>query len=57
MSEMIDKEVYFNEYCSKCEHEKKAENESPCDDCLEYPSNTYSHKPVRFEPKEDKDGN
>lgn len=46
------KEVYFNEYCSKCKHEKIEETEDPCDDCLANPANVNSHKPVRFKEKE-----
>lgn len=45
------KEVYFNEYCKKCEHEDKQEDETPCDECLQCPCNSYSHKPVYFEEK------
>ena len=42
------KEVYFGEFCPRCEFEKNAENEAPCDQCLEEPVNENSHKPVRF---------
>lgn len=49
--ELIDKEVYFGEYCKTCKHEKKPEDEEPCHDCLNYPSNTYSHRPVNWEEK------
>lgn len=45
------KEVYFHEYCKKCKHEKVKETEIPCTECLEYPINLYSHKPVKFEEK------
>lgn len=45
------KEVYFGQYCTTCKHEKKAETDDPCDDCLENPVNVYSHKPVRWEEK------
>lgn len=31
------KEVYFHEYCKKCKHEKNAENEEPCFECLNEP--------------------
>ena len=46
------KEVYFGEYCKKCEYFKKIENEKPCDECLENPVNLYSHKPVNYKEKE-----
>jgi len=49
--ELIDKEVYFHEYCPKCVHKDKAENEDPCWDCLNEPMNAESHKPINF--KED----
>lgn len=45
------KEVYFGQYCAKCKYEKRKETDDPCDDCLNYPANTDSHKPVRFEEK------
>ena len=48
----IYKEVYFGEYCKKCKHFDKMEEEKPCCQCLEEPVNLYSHKPVRFEEKE-----
>lgn len=43
------KEVYFDQYCKTCENRKKKEYESPCDSCLEEPSNQESHKPVYYE--------
>ena len=55
MSDYRDKEVYFNEYCKKCIYEDKEESEFPCSDCLEEPSNEYSHKPVKFVLKEKND--
>lgn len=42
------KEVYFENYCNKCAHEKKKENEEPCDECLSHGVNLHSHKPVKF---------
>lgn len=54
MAEYRNKEVYFGEYCKKCIHKDKDDNEPPCDDCLEEPFNLYSHKPVKFIQKEDK---
>lgn len=45
------KEVYFNEYCDKCKHSKKKEEEDPCYDCLHEPVNIDSHKPLYFEKK------
>lgn len=46
--ELIDKEVRYDLYCDKCVHTSKGEEEDPCHDCLNQPSNEYSHKPVYF---------
>lgn len=46
------KEVYFDPYCEKCKYMKKAEQEEPCDECLNNPVNEYTHRPVKFEKKE-----
>lgn len=40
------KEVYFCDYCKTCAHE-----EDPCNECLTYPANLHSHKPIRWEEK------
>lgn len=48
MGENDQKEVYFNEYCEKCVNRNKEEYEDPCHECLNNPSNTYSHKPLYF---------
>lgn len=44
------KEVYFGQYCKSCKWRDKAEDEGPCDDCLNEPMNVNSHKPVCYEP-------
>lgn len=46
------KEVYFEEYCKTCQHEQVPEEYDPCDTCLGYPVNEYSHKPVCWKEKE-----
>lgn len=46
------KEVYFYKYCKTCQYRDNKEDEEPCDECLNEPSNTYSHKPVYFKEKE-----
>ena len=51
MDYQVYKEVYFNEYCKKCEHQKIAEHESPCSECLNEPLNWNTHKPVKYEEK------
>lgn len=45
------KEVYFDKYCKTCKHSKKKDNEEPCDECLENPTNLHSHRPVCWEEK------
>lgn len=52
MSVNKEKEVYFNEYCNTCKHASLSESEDPCYDCLNNPVNTYSHKPVYYEEKD-----
>lgn len=43
------KEVYFDLYCRQCKHFNKVEADRPCNECLEIPVNSYSHKPVKYE--------
>lgn len=50
--EEIYKEVYFGEYCKTCKHEKLAEDEDPCYECLNNPMNVYSHKPVNWKERD-----
>lgn len=47
--EYIDKEVDFHTYCEICKHKATSEDADPCHDCLNNPTNAYSHKPVYFE--------
>ena len=47
------KEVRFDEYCKKCKHWEKEENEDPCYICLE-DGWGESEKPVKFEEAETK---
>lgn len=49
--ELLEKEVYFSEYCHKCVNELAPEESEVCDDCLAHPSNLNSHKPVNFKEK------
>ena len=46
------KEVHFHEYCKKCKYEDRSEKEDPCFECLDNPTNLYSHKPVNYEKKD-----
>jgi len=47
--EIVDKEVRFDKYCSKCKYSRNAENEEPCWECLTNSVNEYSHRPVNYE--------
>ena len=47
------KEVYFHEYCKTCKYEDTPEVEMPCNECLDYPVNLYSHKPVNWKEKDE----
>lgn len=46
---IVEKEVYFNQYCHRCKYASKKEEEEPCATCLENGSNENSHKPTHFE--------
>lgn len=43
------KEVFFHLYCDKCKHKDVKDVDEPCNECLDYPINQYSHKPMKFE--------
>ena len=45
------KEVYFHLYCKTCKHKETPDHKHPCNECLENPTNTDSHKPVNYEEK------
>ena len=49
--EYIYKEVYYDQYCKTCKHEKIEEMREPCCECLDNPVNAHSHKPVKWEEK------
>ena len=42
--------VEFGQYCKTCQHEKLAESDSPCDECLEHPVNWETNKPYFYKP-------
>jgi len=46
------KEVFFDKYCTTCAYKENKETEKPCPECLNYPYNINSHKPVRWKEKE-----
>lgn len=48
MPDMIEKEVFFHEYCEKCLYKDTEETQDPCNECLTNTTNEYSHKPTKF---------
>ena len=48
----LTKEVLYEVWCATCKHWKEDEVSDTCNDCLNYPYNKYSHKPVNFEEEE-----
>lgn len=46
------REVRFDLYCRDCTHNEVPETESPCNECLEEPTNLYTYKPTGFKEKE-----
>lgn len=49
--EYIYKEVNFTKYCPLCEEADTYEEKDPCNECLGFPMNEHSEKPVYFKPK------
>lgn len=47
--EYNEKFVDFEKYCARCIYRARCESEDPCDECLSYPVNENSTKPVYFE--------
>lgn len=45
--------VEFDKYCKTCKFRNVKGTADPCDDCLSYPVNLNSRKPVRWKSKED----
>ena len=41
--------VSFKDFCPKCKHWNKAENEEPCNECLGVGGNKFTCAPVKFE--------
>ena len=42
------KDVEFYAYCPKCKFLALSEDEDPCHECLDWPTLTDSHKPIKF---------
>ena len=49
--EIIDREVRFDIWCPKCKNKDTKEEDDPCRECLTYPMNQQSEKPVKWEEK------
>ncbi len=52
--ERYEKIVDYYKWCCKCEYFKTDENKNPCNECLTYPTNLESTKPIKFKSKEGK---
>lgn len=52
MPEIINKEVFFMNYCPYCVRADEEEDNDICHHCLSNPINQHSHKPVDFQKKE-----
>ena len=46
------KEVDFKKYCPLCKYEDLDDFLNPCDDCLTWPVNLGTSKPMKFMEKE-----
>ena len=56
MNEKTDyKEVDFKKYCPLCKYSDLNGFENPCDDCLTWPVNFGTSKPMNFREKEEKE--
>lgn len=53
MADFSDKIVTFYYWCPKCKHKDKSGDEEPCNECLAYPVNQDSRKPVKFDGKDE----
>lgn len=52
--EEVYKIVRFDKYCKTCKFNKTSMDDEPCSECMCYPANAYSHKPVNYEADEKK---
>lgn len=46
---MNDQKIVDFKYCNSCKHSDTYEGDDPCNECLNHPTNTYSHRPVNYE--------
>lgn len=47
-----EKIVDYYTWCQKCKHQNLDETKEPCNECLSYPTNLNSTKPIKFTSKE-----
>jgi hypothetical protein len=52
MDDREHKIVDYHTWCQKCKHQKLDETKEPCNECLSYPINLNSTKPIKFTSKE-----
>lgn len=52
MNENGEKFVNFRLYCPKCKNYEVAQDEEPCNECLENTVNVYSEKPINYKERE-----
>ena len=45
MTHLVD----YEKYCKTCKHRNLKETEDPCNDCLTWPENEDSRKPILYE--------
>ena len=51
MNSNHEKFVNFRLYCPKCRFYELKEDEEPCNECLSYPVNVESEKPINYREK------
>lgn len=44
----MKKEANFAKYCPLCKEAKRDEHEDPCNECLQYPAQLWTTKPIYF---------
>ena len=49
--------VEYEKYCKTCEHAGTDETKDPCNDCLTYPVNDDSRKPIHYKEATEKKQN
>lgn len=42
------KEVRYDLYCKKCEHDELPDCEEPCNECMSVPCREATHEPLNF---------